>query len=104
MGSCYDLIGAGAHPEIFGQIHPAHRAGPVQQKFGRTGNVMSIDAGAGMEQVVTMDYFGFGIRKKCERVASFAAEVAGDLRSIHADGYRTNPSGLDDFQILFDTP
>jgi hypothetical protein len=104
MGGGEDLVGAGAHPEILGQIHPAYGAGSVEQKFGRTGDILAILSGAGMEQVVTTDGLGFGIGKKCKGVAGFAAEVAGDLGSIHSDGHGANPSRLDEFQILFDTP
>ena len=103
-GGGEDLTGAGAHPEILGQIHPAHGAGSIEQKFGRPGDVLPIDSGAAMEQVVTTDRFASWIGKKRERVASFATEVAGDFGSIHADGHGANPSGLDEFQILFDTP
>jgi len=38
-----------------------------------------------MEELVTPNHLGLGIRKKKERVASFAAEFLRNILSIHAD-------------------
>jgi len=104
MGGGQDLVWAGAHPETFGQIHPVHRSGSVEQKLCRAGDVLPVDSCSRMEHVVATNRLGFRIRKKGEGIARFLAQVARDLGSIHADGYGTNPSGLNELQILLDTP
>src|SRR5712692_6063058 len=48
-----ELFGSRPVPQVFAQIHPAHRSARVHQELGR--------AGAWVQQVVTLDRFRLGI-------------------------------------------
>ena len=103
---CYfkNLFGAGADPVVFGEVDPAYGARAVQQKFCRTGDIVSVFAGALMYQIVTANNFHVGIGKEGKTVAGFLSEVAINFRTIDADCYWTNALFIKRAQIFLNTP
>jgi hypothetical protein len=80
------FVGTGADAKVIGEIDPADYAGGVDEELGRAGDVVAIDAGALVEEVVAADYFGIGIREKRVRVTGFAAEVLRFGGRVDTDG------------------
>lgn len=74
-GGLEHLLGAGTDSEVIGEVDPANCAGGVDEEFGGAGDVMPIDAGTFMEQVVAADQLGVRIRQKRVRVTGLTAEV-----------------------------
>jgi len=65
---------------------------------------MSLNSLPCMNQIVTANGLEVGIRQKCERVTGFLTEVARLLRTINADGNRTNPGFVKFAQPLLNAP
>ena len=65
---------------------------------------MLAGSGFGVEQVVSFDDCGVGIRKKCEGVAALGAKVARSLRRIDADGCDPNTLRLEIGESMLDAP
>ncbi len=99
-----NLFRPGAHPVILSEIEPAHGAGGIHQEFSWPRNVLAIDSGAGVNQVVTANRFSFRIRKKSECISGFLAEVAVNFGTVHADGNRVNSRLVKLIQTLFNAP
>lgn len=96
------LVGAGAYAQVFGEILPAYGAGAVYQKLRGTGDVMTIGPRRGVQQTVTPDYIQIGVGQEREGEARFAAQVGGDVRRVHADGYRANLVPLEFLKVRLD--
>ena len=80
-------MGAGADADVFREVFPADDAGTVDEKFGGAGNIMLFGAGAFVQQVVAANRFCLRIAEKRECVASFLAQILGDLGQVHTDGH-----------------
>ena len=80
------MVGASANAEIAGEIDPADGAGGIDEELGGAGDVVAVDAGAFVKQVVATDHFSIGIGKKGVSVAGFVAEVLGLAGRIDTDG------------------
>src|SRR6516164_2052454 len=89
-GSSEHLFGARPYADVFGEIFPAHNPGAVDQELCGTRDVMTVGAGPGVQQIVPPDYVQVGIAQQREGEVRLVLQVAGDLRAIHADGYRAN--------------
>jgi hypothetical protein len=63
-----------------------------------------VGSGFGVEQVVSFDDCGVGIREKCEGVAVFGAKLARSLRQIDADGCDANALRLKIAESMLDAP
>ena len=61
---------------------------------------MVVGARPGVQQTVPPDYVQIGIGQQREGEARFVLQVAGDLRAIHADGYRANAPRLEFLKVL----
>jgi len=80
------LVGASANAEVAGEIDPADGAGGIDEELSGAGDVVAVDAGAFVHQIVAADHFSIGIGKKGVSVASFAAEVLRLAGRIDTDG------------------
>ena len=81
------MVGTGADAEVARQIDPANGTGGVKEKLGGASDVVAIDAGAFVQEVVAADYFGIGVGEERIGVAGFAAEVLRLAGRINANGY-----------------
>jgi len=61
-------------------------AGGIDEELGGAGDVVAVDAGAFVEQIVAANHFSIGIGKKGVSVAGFAAEILGLAGRIDTDG------------------
>jgi len=61
-----DLFAAGAYAEILSQVHPAHRAGRINQELRRPGDVVPSRTCPGVQQVIAADDLSLRIRKERE--------------------------------------
>jgi hypothetical protein len=86
LGGFEDLVGAGANAEVAGEIDPADSAGGIEEELGGAGDVVAVDTGAFVQEVVAADYFGVGIGEKGVGVACFAAKRLGLAGRIDTDG------------------
>lgn len=100
FNSGQQFIGFGAHANIFREIRPAHGSCLVHQKFGGPGNIMTSGTAADVQQVIAANRFRVGIGEKREGIPGFAAEIFRLLRTIDADGYRTDSRILELCQVL----
>ena len=99
-GGSEHLFCASPYAHVFGEIFPAHSPGAVDQELCGTRDVMAIRARPGVQQTVPPDYLQIAIGQQREGEAGLALQVAGDLRGIHADGYRTNAPRLQFLKVL----
>jgi hypothetical protein len=99
-----NLFRPGANPIILCEVYPANGARGVQQKLCRPGDVLAICSGALMNNSITANRFGFGIRKESERVSGFLTKVTRDFGSIDADSNRSDTYLLELRQTLLNTP
>jgi hypothetical protein len=76
-GGLEHLFGAGADPEIIGEVDPADCAGGVDKELRRARYVVTVDAGSFVQEIVAADYVGVGVRQERVRVAGLAAEILG---------------------------
>lgn len=65
---------------------------------------MSIRTGAGMKHVVSANDICRWIRKKRESVSGLLKHAARFVRTVNADGHRSNSRLSKLVQILFDAP
>lgn len=79
------MVGASANAEVAGEIDPADGAGGIEQKLGRACDVVTVDAGAFVKEIVAADHLGIGIGQKRIGVAGFAAEILGLTGRIDAN-------------------
>jgi hypothetical protein len=99
-----DLVGAGADAEVAGEIDPTDGAGGIEQELGGAGDIVAVDAGAFVQEVVSADYFGVGIGQESVGVASLTAEVLGLARRIDADGHGPDAELFKIGETFLDTP
>jgi hypothetical protein len=83
-----DLVGAGSDAEVAGEIDPADGAGGIEQELGGASDIVAIDAGAFMQEVVAPDGFGVGVGKKRVGVVGLAAEILGLGGRVDTNGNR----------------
>jgi hypothetical protein len=76
------------------EMPPAYRAGGIQQEFGNSGDVAGILAGAGNQQVIAADDFGFAIGKQRKCEVGLAAKLARFVVRVCADGYGPDAGGF----------
>jgi hypothetical protein len=98
------LVGAGADAEIPGEIDPADGAGGIKEELGGASDVVAVDAGAFVQEIIAADHFGIGVREKCIGVASLAAEILRLAGRVDANGYRPNAELFEIRETLLDTP
>lgn len=98
------MFGTGAHPVVVGQVYPADGARRIQQELGRTRHVATVDAGAGVKQIVAANSFRIRIRKNGEGVTGLLTQITRFFRSVYADRNRANPRLLKLVQTLLNAP
>jgi hypothetical protein len=97
------LIGPGSHPNVFGEVSPAHNPGGIDQKFGGSCNVVPVHARTRMQQVIAANHRSVRIGENGERIARFAGKVARDLGRVDADRYRVYTGCLELGQTFLDS-
>jgi hypothetical protein len=61
----HDLLGPPRlHAKVSRQIHPADNVGRIQEELSWSSDVLSIDSGAGMQQVITANDLRFELERK----------------------------------------
>jgi len=98
------LVGASANAEVAGEIDPADGAGGIDEELGGAGDVVAVDAGAFVQQIVAADHFSIGIGEKGVSVASFAAEVLRLAGRVDADGDGPDAELFEIRETLLNTP
>ena len=98
------LLGARAHAVVLREVHPANHAGRIQQEFRWSRDVLSIDPGTRMQQIITANDLGFRIGEKGICVARLTTQIARHFRRVHADRYWANAKLSKLRQVFFDTP
>ena len=104
LGGFEDLDGASANAEVTGEIDPADGAGGIEQKLGRAGDVVTVDAGALVKEIVAADHLGIAVGQKRIGVAGFAAEILGLTGRIGANGYGPDTELFQIRETFLDTP
>jgi len=104
LGGFEDLVGAGADAEVAGEIDPANGAGGIEEELGGAGDVMAVDAGAFVKEIVAADHFGIGVGEERVGVAGFAAEILGFAGRIDADGDGPDAELFEIRETFLDTP
>lgn len=99
-----NLFRPSADPVVLGKVYPAHYSRRVYNELRWSRDVLPIDAGACVNQIVTSNRLCPGIRKKRERVTSFLPEILRNFRRIYADRNRTNSRLMEVSQTLLDAP
>jgi hypothetical protein len=102
--SLEDLFRPRANPIILREVEPAHSALGIHQELSGSGNVLTIDSGASMNEVVTANRFSFRIRKKSKGVSGFLTKVAVQFRTVYADSKGSNSCLMKPIQTLFNAP
>jgi len=65
---------------------------------------VTVDTGAGMNQIIALDCLSVGIGKNCKRVSGLLAQVARFFGRIYADCNRTNTRLMKFVQTLLNAP
>src|SRR3954454_12716384 len=99
-----DLLRPCADAEIAGEVAPADGAGAVDEELGGTGDVVSVLAGAFVQEAVSRDRLGVRIGEQREGVAGFLTQIARLLGRVDADRNRLDACGAEVGEMLFDTP
>jgi len=99
-----DLVGAGADTEVAGEIDPADSTGGIDKELGRAGDIVAVDAGAFVKEIVTADHFGIGVGEKGVGVAGLAAEILGFAGRINANGHGPDAELFQIRETFLDTP
>jgi hypothetical protein len=81
------FVRAGADAQVASEIDPADGAGGVEEKLAGAGDIVSIDAGAFVQEIVATDYLSIGVGEERVAVAGLAAEILGFAGRIDADGH-----------------
>ena len=100
----YDLLWPRPHAKIFRQVRPADHAGRIQKEFRWSSYVLSVNSGAGMQQIIAANDLRFRVGEECVRVACFLAQFTRHFRCVDADRHRPHAELLNLCQVLFDTP
>ena len=82
------MVGAGSDAEVAGEIDPADGAGGIEQELSGASDIVAVDAGSFMQEVVPPDGFGVGVGEKRVGVVGLAAEILGLGGRVNADGDR----------------
>jgi len=98
------FVRAGADAEVAGEIDPTNGAGGIEQELGRARDIVSLDAGAFVQEVVSADYFGVGIGEESVGVAGLVAKILGFAGRIDTDGDRPNAELFKIGETFLDTP
>jgi len=85
-----NLLRAGPDAKVVSEVDPADRARGVDEELARSSDVVALDPGAFVEEVVAADYFGVWIGEKSVGIAGFAAQVLRFAGGINADGHGLN--------------
>jgi hypothetical protein len=99
-----DLIGAGADAEVAGEIDPPDGPGGIEEELGGAGDIVAVDAGAFVQEVVAADYLGVGVGEESVSVAGLAAEILGLGGRIDTDGDGPDAELLKIGKTFLDTP
>ena len=86
LGHGQHLVGFGANANVLSEVLPTHGAGGIHQELCRPGDIASVRAAAHVQQVIAANHLGLGIGEKWEGISGLAAQVAGNLRRVNADG------------------
>ena len=98
------LFGPGADAQVVGEVDPADYPGGIDQELRRARDVVAVDAGSFVQQVVAADGLGIRVREKRIRIAGFAAEVLRLAGRIDADGHGPDAQFLEIREMILDTP
>jgi len=98
------LLGPGSDAQVVGQIDPADYTGGIEQELRGARDVVTVDAGSFVQQVVAANRFGVGVREKRKGIAGFAAQVLRLAGRIDADGHGPDAQFLEIRQMFLDTP
>jgi hypothetical protein len=97
-------VWAGSDAEVAGEINPADGPGGIEEELGRAGDVVAVDAGAFVKEVVAADNLGIGVGEKRVVVAGLAAEILGLARGIDTDGDGPDAELFKIGETFLDTP
>jgi hypothetical protein len=98
------FVRADADAEVAGEIDPADGAGGVEKELGGAGDIVAVDAGAFVQEVISADYFGIGIGEESVGVAGLAAEILGLAGRIDTDGHGLDAELFKIRETFLDTP
>ena len=104
LGGLEDLVGAGADAQIAGEIDPAYGAGGIEEELGGARDVVAVDAGALVQEIVAANHFGIGVGEECIGVAGLAAEILRLTGRIDANGYGPDTELFEIRETFLDTP
>jgi hypothetical protein len=104
LGGFQDLVGAGADAEVAGEIDPTDGPGGIDEELGGTGDIVPVNAGAFVKEIVAADYFGVRVGEERVGVAGLAAEILGLAGGIDADGHGLDAELLKIGETLLYTP
>lgn len=100
LGGGKQLLGLGAHANVFSEVRPTHRARAIDQELGRSRDVVAAGPAADVQQIITANHFCIGIGQEREGIAGLAAKVFGGLGTVDADGDGTD-AGVVEFGKIF---
>ena len=98
------LLGARAHCNILGKVHPSDNAIRIEEKFGRTRYVRSFRSRTGMQNIVTANNLRIRIGQQRKRVPELLRLPLVEIRRIDADGDNANSPCLEFRKPLLETP
>ncbi len=98
------LLGTCADAKVFGEIYPADLSGRVDQEFSGAGDIGTVNAGVGMDEVPAANDFVSGVGENRESVTGRLAQMLGLLRRVHADGDDADFARVEIGKALFETP
>jgi len=78
-------LGAGAHANVIGQVHPANRPAGVHQEFGGAGDVLALFTALGVQNPVAADRFRLRIGQERKSKLLGMDEFERFVRRIDAD-------------------
>ena len=98
------MVGASANAEVAGEIDPADGARGIDEELSGAGDVVAVNAGAFVEQIVAADHFSSGIGEKGGSGASFVAKVLRLAGRIDTDGDGQDAKLFEIRETLLNTP
>jgi hypothetical protein len=98
------LLGTPTNTDIFGQIHPAHRASRIDKKLCRPRDVLAFWPSAGMQNVITPNHLRVFVGEQWKRIAQLFALPLIDVRRINADADHANAARIEFRKPSLKTP
>jgi hypothetical protein len=86
------------------QVHPAHRAGSINQEFSGTGDVAILRPSAMMQKIIPANHFRLGIAQQRVGKSQLRGVLAANFWRVNAHSYNTNAARGKIGKPLLETP